>query len=52
MIRIVKSTALSLFVAAPFLVGTTALQAQTAAIVGYPANFDAFNNTGSPVKRF
>lgn len=29
-----------------------AMQAQTAAIVGYPANFDAYNNTGQPAYGF
>lgn len=29
-----------------------AMNAQTAAIVGYPANFDAYNNTGQPVYGF
>jgi hypothetical protein len=34
------------------LAAPTLSRAQTAAIVGYPANFDAYNNTGSPVYGF
>ena len=35
-----------------FLAASTGLQAQTPVIVGYPANFDAFNTTGAPVNGF
>src|SRR5689334_1054564 len=33
--------------AAPFV-----MQAQTPLVVGFPANFDAFNNTGAPINGF
>src|SRR6476646_7522492 len=35
-----------------FLAASTGLQAQTPVVVGYPANFDAFNTTGGPVNGF
>src|SRR5579862_8924814 len=34
------------------LAAGTALQAQTPVIVGFPANFDAFNTTGAPINGF
>ncbi len=34
------------------LAAPIALHAQTPTIVGYPANFDAYNNTGAPVNGF
>src|SRR5207253_3213176 len=35
-----------------FLAASIGLQAQTPVIVGFPANFDAFNTTGAPVNGF
>src|SRR5947209_20392507 len=34
------------------LAAPLAMHAQTPLVVGYPANFDAFNNTGAPVNGF
>jgi hypothetical protein len=36
----------------PLLAAPALLRAQTPVIVGYPANFDAYNNTGEPVYGF
>src|SRR5438445_12366138 len=35
-----------------FPAASTGLQAQTPVVVGFPANFDAFNTTGAPVNGF
>jgi hypothetical protein len=47
-----KSILLKLFVGTSLLAASLAASGQTATIIGYPANFDAYNNTGAPVYGF
>jgi len=47
-----KSSLLRLFLGISILAAPLAASAQTATIIGYPANFDAYNNTGAPVYGF